>query len=193
MKCCCAATARLELDCGWDAFHFCYVWGEHRSIRARARFVHSPPTTEVRDSSTGKQLSLFCLTAIGSAFGQQGLKRTLRFALRLSLSSIIGGVHHTNSCRLDDRGRKANWEERNLAFSLFCVRFCLTEINNSCCPLQRLQHWLYVQGGSASCNSLFLPVFAAPVCSKASTCRNLLTSFSTQFDVCFPVRGMTDC
>lgn len=44
--------------------------------------------------------------------------------------------------------------------------FCLTEINNSCCPLQRLQPWLYVQGGSASCNSLFLLVFAAPVCSK---------------------------
>lgn len=83
---------------------------------------------------------------IGSAFRQQDLKRTLRFALRLSLSSIIAGVHHTNFCRLDGGGRKANWEERNLAFSLFCVRFCLTEINNSCCPLQRLQAWLDVQG-----------------------------------------------
>lgn len=115
--------------------------------------------------STGKQLGLLCLTVIGSAFRQQGLKRTLRFALRLSLYNIIGGVHHTNFCSLDGGGRKANWEERNLAFSLFCVRFCLTEINNSCCPLQRLQPRLYVQGGSASCKSLFLLVFAAPVCS----------------------------
>lgn len=130
---------------------------------------------------------------IGSAFRQQDLKRTLRVALRLSLSSVIAGVHHTNFCRLDGGGNKSQLGGEELSLFNFFVRFYLTEINNSCCPLQRLRAWLYVLGGSASCNRFFLPVSAAPVCSKALTGWNLLTSISSQFDVCFPIRAMTDC